>query len=36
MPNQPIYNYLIITTDKFLKYTLLIPGNEYYNAVKWG
>ena len=22
-------------TDKFLKRTLLIPGNEYYSAVKW-
>ena len=36
MPNRPTYDYLIITTDKFLKRTLLIPGNEHYNAVEWG
>ena len=26
----------MIIMDKFLKRTLLIPGNKYYNAVKWG
>ena len=36
IPNRPTYNYLIITMDKFLKRTLLILGNEHYNAVKWG
>ena len=36
MLNRPTYNYLIITTDKFLKCTLLIPGNKCYSAVEWG